>query len=248
MEQVASFKAFPHIGEKVFRFLVNQKHFKACLLVCKYWNLILSNPMFWLNKIKELNPANEIMNMNKWLNLILNLKDSNLAQRELAIGLREKYFFLPKRVDGQYPCQKCDRVFQVHKTLLAHQEKRDHFIQQQEQNFKCCPCLKSFKTYSNLMRHKLNFCECQFSSLEKLFYCENCKVIFRNQKKFTKHLHSQRHILKLEKLGLIPLGTADRIKTNFKCELCGNEYDESYKDHLRSRNQFSMGYESFLQK
>ena len=237
MEQVASFKAFPHIGEKVFRFLVNQKHFKACLLVCKYWNLILSNPMFWLNKIKELNPANEIMNMNKWLNLILNLKDSNLAQRELAIGLREKYFFLPKRVDGQYPCQKCDRVFQVHKTLLAHQEKRDHFIQQQEQNFKCGPCLKSFKKYRILMDH---------NSWVHKSYCQNCKVTFGKQKNFTKHLHSQHHLLKLEKLGLIPLGTIDRIKTDV-CGLCGEKYyDESYKVHLKDFSHFSKGYKYLL--
>ena len=92
MDQAATFKAYPHIGEKVFGYLTNHGDFKMCLFVCKSWNEILNNPTFWLNKLKESNQPDEFIQ--KWMDLVLKFKDSNLAKIESAISLRERYLLI----------------------------------------------------------------------------------------------------------------------------------------------------------
>ena len=96
MQQAASLKAYPHIGEKVFGYLTNQEDFKNCLFVCKSWFKILDNPRFWMNKLKESNMPDDVMQ--KWMDLVLKLKNSNLAKTELVISLRERYFLIAVNV------------------------------------------------------------------------------------------------------------------------------------------------------
>ena len=151
MEQAASFKAYPHIGEKVFGYLTNHGDFKICLFVCKSWNEILNNPTFWLNKLKKFNQPDEekisipydssIFWLNKlqklpmdvlivedWQNLIIQLKNNDLAQKELAIGLREEYFIGLKRLNGKFWCRTCDVEFSESMNLYKHLQRKTHFL------------------------------------------------------------------------------------------------------------------------
>ena len=67
MEKIATFRNFPHIGEKIFLQL-NHQTFLNSRLVCKDWNSILSNPLFWLKRFKSLYQSKEISE--KWMQLI----------------------------------------------------------------------------------------------------------------------------------------------------------------------------------
>ena len=73
MDQAATFKAFPHIGEKVLGYLTKENDFKKSLSVWKSWNELLTNPSFWLKKLKTLNQPDE--DMQKWMNSALELID-----------------------------------------------------------------------------------------------------------------------------------------------------------------------------
>ena len=67
MEKIATFRSFPHIGEKIFLQL-NHQGFLNIRLVCKDWCSILSNPLFWLKRFKSLYQSKEISE--KWMQLI----------------------------------------------------------------------------------------------------------------------------------------------------------------------------------
>ena len=75
MEEIVTFRSFPHIGEKVFGYLTNQEDFKNCLFVCKSWNKILNTPSFWLYVLKR---VQDVLSED-WQNLIIKLKDNDLA-------------------------------------------------------------------------------------------------------------------------------------------------------------------------
>ena len=125
MEEIVTFKSFPHIGEKVFGYLRNQDNFKNCLFVCKSWNKILNTPSFWLNKLKR---VQEDVYIEDWQNLINKLRDNDSAQKELVIGLREEYLVGPKRLNGKFWCQTCEIGFSTSVNLLKHQRTRIHFL------------------------------------------------------------------------------------------------------------------------
>ena len=90
MDQAATFKAFPHIGEKVFGYLTKEEDFKNGFEVCKSWNKILKNPFFWLKKLKELNQPDE--DMQKWMNSALELIDFSRDYKKVTVNLRKEYF------------------------------------------------------------------------------------------------------------------------------------------------------------
>ena len=124
MEEIVTFRSFPHIGEKVFGYLTNKEDFKNCLFVCKSWNKILNTPSFWLNMLKRV----QDVYLEDWQNLIIKLKDNDLAQKELIIGLREECFVGPKRVNGKFWCQICEIGFSTSVNLFKHQRTRIHFL------------------------------------------------------------------------------------------------------------------------
>ena len=67
MEKIATFRSFPHIGEKIFLQLNHQTFLKS-RLVCKDWYSILSNPLFWLKRFKSVHQSEEISE--NWMQLI----------------------------------------------------------------------------------------------------------------------------------------------------------------------------------
>ena len=135
MEEIATFRSFPHIGDKVFGYLTNPNDFKNCLFVCKSWSEILNKPpTFWLNKLKKL-PQDVLIVLKReqdvpfedWQNFIIKFKDIDLAQKELAIGLREEYFVRHKRANGKYwwtipkkmtICKLCGSSYEFYKDHL----------------------------------------------------------------------------------------------------------------------------------
>ena len=124
MEEIATFKSFPHIGEKVFGYLTYKEDFKNCLFVCKSWKKILNTPSFWLNMLKRV----QDVPLEDWQNLIIKLKDNDSAQKELVIGLREEFLVRPKKVNGMFWCQACKIGFSTLYNLYKHQRTRTHFL------------------------------------------------------------------------------------------------------------------------
>ena len=172
MDQAATFKAYPHIGEKVFGYLTNHGDFKMCLFVCKSWNEILNNHTFLLNKLKKL-PLDVLIE--DWQNLIIELKDIHLAQKELSIGLREEYFVRSKRANGKFWCRTCDVDFSRWDNLYTHQLRKTHFLkaglismsEYQDHNWSrflcqtkktiCKLCGKSYELYIDHLRGFYHF-------------------------------------------------------------------------------------------
>ena len=224
MEQAASFKAYPHIGEKVFGYLTNQEDFKNCHFVCKSWFKILDNPRFWMNKLKESNMPDDVMQ--KWMNVVLNFKD--LANTELAISLRERYFLISVNVPITMQTISIPYVNGLFtydpmcQTVLSCQQ-RYNLIQKE---FRCEICNISFRKSEDIRRHKRSTEHFSYvianlihhhypnSSNQSYFYCEDCKIGYRSARHFAMHLNSKAHHLKLQTLG-------------FECDSCSSRYHES---------------------
>ena len=217
MEQAATFKAFPHIGEKVFGYLTNENDFKRGLSVCKSWNEISTNPSFWLKKLKALNRPDE--DMQKWVNSALGKIDFSNANTIVTMNLRREYFLLKST---KYVCNTCKRGFPTPTILNCHQKR--HLF---ERNFRCDTCSVSFRTSGHLAKHKMS--SGHFNKLNinavlgqhvnpRPFYCADCKIGFRIHGHLAKHLQSKSHILKLENSGKLLIGTYAKMEhsgTNF---------------------------------
>ena len=157
MEQAVTFKAFPHIGEKVLGYLTKENDFKSGFSVCKSWNKILKNPRFWLKKLKLNLPDED----KKWLNstLELILMHFAFANKELSRSFQEKMFCLKKlknpalewkgfsdanielakSLRGQYfiikespkyfpICFYCKIDFRIHEHLANHLWSKSHIM------------------------------------------------------------------------------------------------------------------------
>ena len=85
---VATFQNLTHIGEKVFGYLT-KKDLDKCLRFCKTWNLILNQPIYWLNKWKNLGQSSRMTE--QWMDLITKLEGLNTAKSEMVIGLRNEF-------------------------------------------------------------------------------------------------------------------------------------------------------------
>ena len=85
MEKIATFRSFPHIGEKIF-LQMNHQTFLASRLVCKDWYSILSNPIFWLKRFKSLYQSKEISE--KWMQLIEKSREiGEKSTHNLVLGM-----------------------------------------------------------------------------------------------------------------------------------------------------------------
>ena len=236
MEQAASFKAYPHIGEKVFRYMTRQEDFKNCLFVCKSWFTILDNPRFWLNKLKESNMPDDVMQ--KWMDLVLKLKNSNLAKTELVISLRERYFLIAVNVlipeEISIPNVKGLFTFvPFYQTVLSYRQKM--YLMEKEINFTCEICCVIFMTNENLQNHKKTSCHFDeiianitlqedpiHPSNPRAFYCEDCKIGFKIPRHFAKHLSSKAHYLMMMK------NYGRMVCLEFEsCDSCSSKYHES---------------------
>ena len=102
MEGLTISENLPHIGEKIFGNLIIEDLFH-CQLVCKAWNLFLTNPMFWLKKLKIFGQSKEITQ--KWMELIQRSNELQLHKEAISkclkaifvsINTRNKTFQLNK--------------------------------------------------------------------------------------------------------------------------------------------------------
>ena len=84
MENIANFKNFINIGEKLFEHL-DFKTILDCKLVCQSWNMILTNPMFWLKKLKKMGQSFEASK--KWIDLISKSKELEVSTLEITKAL-----------------------------------------------------------------------------------------------------------------------------------------------------------------
>ena len=209
MDQAATFKAFPHIGEKVLGYLTNENDFKTGLSVCKSWNEILTNPSFWLKKLKTLNRPD----MQIWVNSALEKIDFSCANTIVTMNLRREYFFLKST---KFVCNTCKNGFPTPTILNFHQ--RNHLF---ERNFRCETCSVSFRTSGHLAKHKRSsghFNKVNINATfgepinHRPFYCADCKLGFRIHGHLAKHLRSKSHILKLENAGKLPIGIYDKLE------------------------------------
>ena len=72
----------------MFGYLTKRDNDK-CLKVCNTWNLILNQPIFWLNKWKHLGQSSQMTK--QWMDLISKLEGLKEAKKEMAIGLRNEF-------------------------------------------------------------------------------------------------------------------------------------------------------------
>ena len=84
MENIVTFKNFIDIGEKVFEHL-NFTTTLDCMLVCQSWNQILTDPMFWLKKLKKMGQTSKASK--KWIDLILKSKGLEISTIEITKAL-----------------------------------------------------------------------------------------------------------------------------------------------------------------
>ena len=90
MEKVLEKPGFEPILEKIFK-LSDAPTLMSCLFVNKYWNNVVQNPTFWLNKLKWAKMPEEILQ--KWKELSNKLQDNiDLSQilTKCMIGFFEK--------------------------------------------------------------------------------------------------------------------------------------------------------------
>ena len=84
MRNIANFKNFIDIGEKVFEHL-DFKTILNCKLVCQSWNQITTNPIFWLKKLKKMGQSSEMSK--KWINLISKSKELEVSTKQITKAL-----------------------------------------------------------------------------------------------------------------------------------------------------------------
>ena len=210
MEQAATFKAFPHIGEKVFGYLTEEQDFKSGFSVCKSWNEILNeilkNPLFWLKKLKELNQSDE--EKQKLINSTLELIHLNIANKELSMSFQEKMFSLKKLKNPALEW----KGFSDANIELAKSLRRKYFEEYESTKHKCNTCKRGFPTFAILNCHQeIHLVEQKLQS-DICFYCADCKIGFPIYVLLAMHLRSKSHIMKLENSGKLPVGLYDRME------------------------------------
>ena len=241
MDQIASFNRFPHIGEKVFGYLTEENDFNSGFSVCKSWNEILKNPLFWLKKLKELKQPDEYMqkwmnsvlecidfkdfenaywkitmkelnnpneDMQKWMNSTLEMINLNFASRELSRSFQEKMFRLKKLKNPALEW----KGFSDANIELAKSLRRKYFFIEENTKYVCNTCKKGFPTPAILNCHqKIHLFQCNFRS-DVCFYCADCKIGYRIHRHLAKHLQSKSHIMKLENVEKLPIGTYAKME------------------------------------
>ena len=244
MDQMASFNRFPHIGEKVFGYLTEENDLKSGFSVCKSWNEILKNPLFWLKKLKKLKQTDEYMqkwmnsvlecidckdfkdaywkipinlckelnnpneDMKKWMNSTLEMINLNFASRELSRSFQKKMFCLKKLKNPALEW----KGFSDANIELAKSLRRKYFFIEENTKYVCNTCKIGFPTPAILNCHqKIHLVQHNFRSII-YFYCADCKIGWRIHRHLAKHLRSKSHIMKLENVGKLPIGTYDKLE------------------------------------
>ena len=188
-------------------YLTKENDFKSGFSVCKSWNKILKNPFFWLKKLKQLNLPDEDK---KWLNstLKLILIHFTFRNKELSRSFQEKMFCLKKL---KYPALEW-KGFSDANIELAKSLRRKYFFIEENTKYVCNTCKKGFPTPAILNCHqKIHLFQCNFRS-DVCFYCADCKIGYRIHRHLAKHLQSKSHIMKLENVEKLPIGTYAKLE------------------------------------
>ena len=99
MENIANFKNFIDIGEKVFEHL-DFKTILNCKLVCQSWNQIVANPMFWMKKLKKMGQPSEASK--KWIDLISKSKELEVSTKQITKALIIMHASVTKLINSRY--------------------------------------------------------------------------------------------------------------------------------------------------
>ena len=86
-----------YIFERVFGYL-DYESILNCRLGCKSWNAILSNPSFWLRKLKIVGLPLEVHT--KWMKIQNKFDELGIPKREITKALKKSYIqFMTKQVN-----------------------------------------------------------------------------------------------------------------------------------------------------
>ena len=133
-------------------------------------------------------------------------------------------------------CDVCDAAFPSHHQLVRH--RSIHFHGQQKQNLKCSMCDKIFLSEGLLKRHQMADGHLPSAVIkapsmptqrsdeegegaeggERVrgesalpLSCSFCSMAFESQGEMSNHLRSRKHVNTLERLGMLPMGTYERL-------------------------------------
>ena len=95
---------------------------------------------------------------------------------------------------------------------LAKSLRRKYFFIEENTKYVCNTCKIGFPTPAILNCHqKIHLVQHNFRSII-YFYCADCKIGWRIHRHLAKHLGSKSHIMKLENVGKLPIGTYDKLE------------------------------------
>ena len=205
-EQVATFKVFPHIGEKVLGYLTKETDFKNVFEVCKSWNEILNDPFFWLKKLKQLNLRDEDMQL--WMNLASDFKDFSYAYTKTTVNLRKEYFHIRnpffwrnKLKELNLPDEHIQKWMKsalefkdlsLNSLELAKSLQEKYFLINNNGGingkYVCNDCKKYCPTQTVLR------CHWKIHRSERIFRCDTCSVSFQTSRRLLSHKRVSGHI------------------------------------------------------
>ena len=117
---------------------------------------------------------------------------------------------------GRYACDICQTAFPEQQQLTLH--KNIHILQKAK--YKCVQCNMTFRSVNTYEKH-LAYCyyaddenkiELVPTSVNpRPFKCQPCNIAFRLQGFLIKHFRSKMHFSHLESLGMIEIGTYDKL-------------------------------------
>ena len=251
MDQVVTFKGFPHIGEKVLGYLTQEDDFKSGFEVCKSWNEILKNPFFWLKKLKELNQPDE--DMEKWMNSALELIDFSHDDEKVTVNLRKEYFqiknpffWLNKLKEWNPPAKITEWMISALEikhlsfasTVLAKSLQAEYIRFKKATRgipngkYLCNTCKRGFLTPTVLNCHQ------KIHLFERNFRCDACSVSFRTSGHLAKHKRSSGHFNQVNINAILGQPSVAINHRPFNCADCkiGLRIYGHLAKHLRSKS------------
>ena len=88
---MAPFDRFPHIAEKIFIFM-DVNYLQDLRSVCRSWQKIIDNPIFWLTKLKKIGQPAVITK--KWKKIIAKAKESEMLDEKIFPALATRFYSL----------------------------------------------------------------------------------------------------------------------------------------------------------
>ena len=93
---MAPFDRFPHIAEKIFNFM-DINCLQNLRSVCRSWQNIIDNPIFWLTKLNKFGQPADITE--KWQTIIAKAKESEMSNEKVTQALATRFCSLSDEDD-----------------------------------------------------------------------------------------------------------------------------------------------------